>query len=280
MNDYLILADSSCDISKEMSKDIPIEIVPISLQIDENLYEDDGSIVLDDFLQEMSNSKNSPKTAAPSPNKFLKHFDKAKNIFIICISKEISSSYNNALIAKQMYQEKYPDKFIEVIDSRSASVALALLAIKLDKNLKQGADPEKAVKEVREYAYNMTTLFVLDNLSNLLKSGRISHLSNIFASIMKIKPIMGSDGKGGIGLVRKVRGYKRAISKMLESIENTKVSELKEKVLGISYCKAEDEANEFAKRVKERYPFMKVYITPMRATISVYANVKGLLIAY
>src|SRR6056297_1397964 len=127
MNDYLILADSSCDISKEMSKNIPIEIIPISLQIDDNFYEDDGSIVLDDFLQEMSNSKNSPKTAAPSPNKFLEHFDKAKNIFIICISKEISSSYNNALIAKKMYQEEHPNKLIEVIDSRSASVALALL---------------------------------------------------------------------------------------------------------------------------------------------------------
>lgn len=280
MNDYLILADSACDISKEMSKEIPFAIIPISLEIDNNFYDDDGSIILDDFLKEMSNSKNSPKTAAPSPNKFLEHFEKAENIFIICISKEISASYNNALIAKQLYQEEYPDKLIEVIDSRSASVALALLVIKLNKKLKQGTNPKKAAKEVREYAYNMTTLFVLDDLSNLLKSGRISHLSNIFASILKIKPIMGSDGKGGIGLVKKVRGYKRAINEMLENIGDTPVSELKEKVLGIAYCKAKDEAEDFAKKVKEKYPFLKVHVTSMRATISVYANIKGLLIAY
>ena len=49
---------------------------------------------------------------------------------------------------------------------------------------------------------------------------------------------------------------------------------------GIAYCKAPEEAKEFANKVKERYPFMKVHITAMRATISVYANIKGLLIAY
>jgi len=91
---------------------------------------------------------------------------------------------------------------------------------------------------------------------------------------------MGSDGKGGIGLVKKVRGYKRAINDMLDSIGETPMLELKDKVLGIAYCKAPDEAKEFAKEVKKRYPFMQVHITVMRATISVYANIKGLLIAY
>lgn len=280
MSDYLILVDSACDMSDQMREGIPLKVIPISMEIDNTFYDDDGSIVLDDFLKKMATSKNSPKTAAPAPNKFLDHFNKAKNIFIICISKEISSSYNNALIAKQMYHEENPNKLIEVIDSRSASVALALLAMKLNDKLKSGVNPKTAAEEVREYAYEMTTLFVLDDLSNLLKSGRISHMSNLFASILKIKPIMGSDGKGGIGLVKKIRGYKRAINEMFESIGETPVSELKEKVLGIAYCKAKDEAEEFAKKVQEKYPFLQVHVTAMRATISVYANIKGLLIAY
>ncbi len=280
MDDYLILVDSSCDISDEMKKDMPLEVVPINLTIDNSDYIDDGSIDLDEFLDKMANSKDGPKTSAPAPGLFMQHFEKAETIFIICISKEISSSYNNALIAKEMYLENHPEKHIEVIDSRSASVALALLAINLDQKLKNEVPIEKAVSEVRQYAHKMTTLFVLNDLSNLLKSGRITHLSKIFASILNIKPLMGSDGKGGIGLVKKVRGYKRAINDMLDSIGETPMLELKDKVLGIAYCKAPDEAKEFAKEVKKRYPFMQVHITAMRATISVYANIKGLLIAY
>jgi DegV family protein with EDD domain len=280
MDDYLILVDSSCDISDEMKQDIPLEVIPINLTIDDEEFVDDGSIDLEEFLKKMANSRYGPKTSAPAPNLFMQHFNKADNIFIICISKEISSSYNNAMIAKQMYLEDHPEKQIEVIDSRSASVALALLAMKLNQKLKNDTPATQAANEVREYAHNLTTLFVLNDLSNLLKSGRITHISSLFASILKIKPLMGSDGKGGIGLVKKVRGYKHAVNEMLDSIGETPITDLKEKVLGIAYCKAPEEAKEFANKVKERYPFMKVHITAMRATISVYANIKGLLIAY
>lgn len=280
MQDYLILIDSSCDISPEMSKDIPLKLVPISMEIDNETFIDDGSINLDYFLDKMNQSPKSPKTAAPPPAKFLEHFDSAEKIFIICISKEISASYNNALIAKNMYLENNPDKIIEIIDSRSASVALALLAMRLNKELLKNNNPIMVAESIREYANSMKTLFVLDNLSNLLKSGRINYFSNTLASALRIKPLMGSDGKGGIALFKKIRGYKKAMNEMFENISETPISILKEKTLGIAHCKAPDEAQALAERIKERYPFLNVHITSMRATISVYANVKGVLIAY
>ncbi len=280
MQKYLILVDSGCDISDEMKNDIPLEIIPITLEIGENHYVDDGNINLDAFLFDMENSIYSPKTAAPAPELYMQHFDKAKNIFIVSISSEISATYNNALIAKNTYQEKNPDKFIEVIDSRSASVAEALTVMYLDKLIKNGTNPHNAAVSARKYAESLQTFFVLDNLSNLKKSGRIGHLAGLLASILQIKPLMGSDGKGGIAMVKKMRGYKKAVNEMLDSIGQTPVNQLKERPLAIAHCKAKDEALDFMKRVQERYPFVEVHLTAMRATISIYANVKGILISY
>jgi len=281
LQEYLILVDSGCDISKEMKSGIPLEIVPITLEIGDHHYIDDGSIILDEFLDDMANSQVSPKTAAPAPELYMQHFDKAENIFIVTISSEISSTHNSALIARNTYWETNPDKFIEVIDSRSASVAEALTVMFLDRQLKKGIKPTDAAKKAREYAKDLQTYFVLDNLSNLKKSGRIGHLSGLMASILQIKPIMGSDGKGGIAMVKKMRGYKKSVNNMLDIIgESSSTNDLKNKVLAIAHCKANAEARELMAMIKEKYPFSEVHLTAMRATISIYANVKGILIAY
>ncbi len=280
MKDYIIISESGCDINEDLAGDMPLIRVPITLSMHGKDYVDDGTLDFDNFLQDMASFAETPKTSAPAPALYLQHFDKADKIFIVAISSKISATYNNALIAKKMYLEKYPEKYIEVIDSKSASVGESLVARYLHKLLQNSIDPDKAVAQTRQYANGMKTFFVINELSNLKKSGRISHIAGIMASILNIKPILGSDGDGNIKMIEKIRGYRRSLDRMLQLIGETSESPPEDRVLAVAYCKAQDRARQFLNDAKELYNFSETFLVKMQPTISVFANVGGILISY
>lgn len=280
MKDYLIISESGCDVDADMMGDTPLIKVPITLRMQGRSYVDDGNLNFDQFLADMDACAETPKTSAPTPALYMKHFNKAKRIFIVTLSSQISSTYNNALLAKKLYHDLQPDKYIEVIDSKSASVGEALIARYLHKLLQSGLDPDLAVSRTRDYVNQLQTMFVIKNLSNLKKSGRLSHLAGIMASILNIKPILAADDTGKIKMLEKIHGYRRALDRMLEKIGENAETALNERVLAVAYCKAAEKARQFLNDARERYKFKECFLVEMQPTISVFANVGGILISY
>ena len=282
MKEYLFICDSGCDISESLMSNIPVIRVPITLTIQNQIFIDDGRLDLNSFLSEMKASPVSPKSSAPSPALFIQHFNKAEKIFIVTISKQISSTYNNAILAKKLYHETNPDKFIEVIDTKGASVCGSLVVNYLHNLLQLNTPALEAVKLTRQHVDNLNTLFVIDDLSNLKKSGRLSHLSSVVASVLKIKPLFGADN-GNIVMREKIRGYRKALDRMLAKIgETASLNNInfENRILGVAYCKAADVAKQFVQKATDLYNFKDSIIVEMKPTISVFANIKGILISY
>lgn len=276
--DYKIIADSCCDVSEEMQKETDVELIPLTIRIDDKEYEDNHTLDMEAFLQHMKDSKNPPKTSCPSVYDFLQSFREGENIFVVTLSSKLSGTYNAAVQAREMALEEVKDKFIHVFDSLSAVVGETLVHLKIHECLKNNLKNNEIIDKVNNYINEMKTFFLLESLDHLAKAGRLNLLIARAASVLSIKPIMGEDN-GSIRLVDKARGYERAFKRLVDII-GEEGNRLEEKILGIAHCNCYQRALKFKELVMEKYSFKDIFIVQMGALSSTYADQGGIVIAF
>lgn len=194
--DYKIVMDSGCDLNDDIKRKIPLRLVPLSLVLGEHHFLDEN-LDLKVFLEAMRNTDVAPQTASPSPSGFLKWFDEAENIFVVTLSSKISSTYNSAVLAKNMFLELQGNRFIHVFDSFTASVGETLVGLKIAELTRDNLKNYEIVEKVNQYIREMRTFFLLDSLEHLIKSGRLNRFAGTVATWLSIKPILGAD-EGGL----------------------------------------------------------------------------------
>jgi len=274
-----IVADSSCDLNEELREKLDIALVPLTLEINGKEYKDDESLDVKAMLEEMKTSPTSPKTACPSPNDFLKAYEGADSIFVVTLSSALSGTYDSAMLAKKIFLENNENKFVHVFDSLSASIGETLVSMKIFELIKKSYSNLQIVEKVNEYIKSMKTFFLLESLDNLMKAGRLSKVKGTLASLLNIKPVMGSTDDGSIMLVESVRGYKRAFMRFVEII-GERGEQLEEKVIGIAHCNCVERAEEFKRELLKRYKFKDIIIVETAGLSSVYANQGGIIVAF
>ncbi len=274
-----IVADSSCDMTKEMKKETGIELVPLTLRLEDREYVDDENLDIRHYLAEMNASRIPPKTASPTPYDFLEKYKGEGSVFVVTLSSKLSGTYNSAILARNMFLDEVGEKFIHVFDSLSASVAETLISLKIYELAKNNLTDLEIVEEVSKYIKEMKTLFLLESLEHLAKAGRLHPIIAKAATALSIKPIMGADEEGNIKLVEKIMGYKKAFRRLVERI-GEEGSALEQKVLGISHCNCLDRALQFKAEVQKKYNFKDVVIVEMAGLSSTYADDGGIIIAF
>lgn len=276
-----ILTDSACDLPQKLLKHI--EVIPISLLIDGQTYKDTVDITKKKFYDLIQKAKNFTGTAAPSPYEYLKQYvNENDNVFVFTISAALSSSYNNALMAKNMLKEQFSEKankVIHVFDSLNASIGQGLIILKLKELIEKKLPQEQVIEQLETYIKETKTFFILDKMDNLIKSGRINKVVGKLISTLNIKLIMGKSDEGEIVLYDKVRGAKNSLNRLLSLIENHG-SKLEEKILGIAHYDCLEKAMHLKEKAQQLFPFKDVIITEMGPTIAAYADRGGLLISF
>lgn len=276
---FKIVVDSCCDLTKEIRERFDISTAPLAIDIGDHHFVDDENLDRDKLLKTMKANSNAPKTASPGLEPYLNLYQKHENIFVVTLSKELSASYQNAVLAKKILLEKTENKFVKVFNSFSASVGETIIAYKLGELIEAGFKKEKIVKKVEKYIDEMETLFVLDSLDNLIKAGRMGKLKGKLASFFNIKPVLGGTKEGTIELLDKARGNKRAIIKLIDKI-GEKAENFEERILGIAHCNALDRAKYLKKEIEKRYNFKKIIIVETAGISTVYANEGGIIVSF
>ncbi len=276
---YRIIGDSCTDLPKELREDPHFKLVPLTLIVDDASIVDDETFRQKEFLHMVSKSPNSPKSACPSPEDYMKHFDFDGDVYVITLSSQLSGSYNSAELAKKIYLEDHPDKKVEIIDSRSASVGQALIAMKI-RELKEAKDSfESVVEKIHAFRDSLKTKFVLETLDTLRKNGRLSNLQAIICSALNIKPVMGATPEGSICKIDQARGITKALSLMAKTIEGD-VLKPQERILGIAHCNNYERALFIKDEILKRIPFKDYFIVDTAGVSSLYANEGGIITAY
>ncbi len=275
-----IITDSCYDLPDKLLKKLDFDIVPISLIFDDETFKEKINITNEKFQEKLRNCKNPPSSASPSPAEFMSFFSEVENIFIVTISSALSSSYNNALLAKKLYMEKKKnnDILIHVFDSLNASIGQGLVLLKLQELIKDNTSINDIIETVENYCKNLKTYFLLEKLNNIINSGRMNKILGKIISVLNIKLILGKNDLGEIKLFKKVRGSKKALHKIVDLIGEEK--DLHNKTLGIAHYRCQEKAERFKEMVKKRYDFKNIIITEMGPTIATYADENSLLISF
>ena len=263
MNDYIITASSTADLSKEHFEDINVPITNFSFNLDGEVIPDDlgQSISFPDFYQLIREGKQ-PTTSQPNYEdcyKFFKKFlDEGKDVIHLTLSSGISGAINSAIAAANDLKKEYPDRKIEVIDSLAASSGYGLLIDESARKKEEGMDFDELVKWIEDNKLKLHHWFFSTDLTSYKRGGRISATSYAVGDLLNICPVLNVNDKGELIPRFKTRGKKAAMKKIIKEIkEHIKDGkEYKGKVyISQSDCLAD--AEEMAKMIEAELPEME-----------------------
>ena len=275
--DQAIVVDSCCDVTPELSKEYGITTVPLSIMLGDRSIIDDDSLSIPQLMKDMKNCKEKIGSAAPSPDLYKEAFIKAPQSYAVTLSCNLSGSYGSAMVGKELAQEEGAE--VHVFDSKSASAGEVLIALKIRELLRSGLQKANIISITESFIKHMKTYFVLDNIDNLMKNGRISKVTGRIITALNIKPIMGSDGDGNIALFSHARGEKQIIKKLADIIEHSG-RKIEGERLVIAHCNNHGLAESLIAVIKQRYNFKDILLVPTRGISSIYANDKGIILAF
>lgn len=272
-----IVADSSCDLNKDLEEVMDVKLIPFKIDVDNDSFIDDENLDLSDLVKKMHASPNPIKTSCPSPGDFAAEYD-ADSVYVVTISEQLSGTYNSAILARDMVLEENPDRFIHVFNSKGASVTETLTALKIKECLDEKLSNTELVEKVEKFIDNMRTYFISEDLSNLVKNGRISKTKGLLINVLNIRPIMMATDDGNIEMIDKARGSKKAFKKLVEIIGETGVK-FEEKTLAISHANALQKALDLKEDLK-KYNFKDIIIVETKGLSTGYVNDGGVILAF
>lgn len=225
-----IIADSSCNLPDDILEKYDVTIIPITITIKGKTYIDYEEITPNQLFEMLPDLEELPTTAAPSPSAFMEEYARQveagiKDIIVITISSEASATHQSAVIAKDTFlsETDCEDIRIHVVDSLSMSHGSGYLIIKTGEMIKEGKLFEEIIEFNEEYKTRVKHYLSVSDLDNLIKSGRLSHVTAIIGKALNIAPIL-TIKKGRAAICGKVRGrkkiYRYYIDELKKRIDN------------------------------------------------------------
>lgn len=279
MSKTKIFTDSTSDLPSSWASKYDIGIVPLYVVFDQESFKDGLEISPNDIYERVAQTGQLPKTSAPTPKDFMDAFapyiEQGDDIVYISLSSQISSTYQNAIIAAS----EFPEGRVHVIDSLTLCTGISLLVMKAVKAAEQGKSAAEIALMLASLRERVETEFVIDTLEYLYKGGRCSGMQHFIGSLLQIRPVLRLV-EGNIIPAHKVRGKKeKAVQQMLnDALQN--VDHLDPELIFVVHTQAEDEAQKVAAILKEQTPAKEVVITEAGCVISSHCGPHTLGLMY
>ena len=209
-----IITDSASDI--EQGEYQNVQVLPMTISIDEKLYRDGIDITKDEFYHLLETSDTIPITSLVTPYQFEEAYDSVKaegdEAIVITLSSRLSGTYQSATTAA----EGRP--WISVIDSKNITASQRLLVLRAMQLALLGLSRKEIVDELEREKERIVIYAAVDTLDYLLKGGRISKSSALMGGFIGIKPILTLED-GELVPIGKVRGSKKSHAFLNQKIE-------------------------------------------------------------
>lgn len=217
--EYVITINSTCDLPKEWVWERKIPVVPLNCTIDDKTYRDMYDLSSEEFYR-MLRAGAMPVTSQPSPQAAMDILEpilkEGKDILHLAFSSGLSGTYNSMCIAAEELKEKYPERKIVVIDTLCASIGEGLIDYKALELQKEGKTLEEVAQWVEENKLKLCHFFMVEDLNHLQKGGRISKTAAVLGTMVQIKPIIYVDNEGKLQIIKKERGRKKGMNRIVD----------------------------------------------------------------
>lgn len=283
MNDYLIFADVSGDLDIEFAKKNKIGFVPMQYTIDNKTFTFDGTNVDElDFYTYLSQGKMSVTTQITPftyDEIFSPYLEKGISVLCLCLSSGLSSTFQSALTAAQLLNEKYkPAKFIP-IDSLGATGGMGIVAERMAANKKSGMSIDDNAKAAQELIKSIAIYCYVEELMHLHRGGRISGTSAAIGRVLNIKPLIKVTPYGKLENFAKLKGQKKALNFLAEQYaEEADMNSGDPVYICDAICK--DTANSLAELIKAKNPSVKIKLITLSPIIGTHLGPQALTLNY
>lgn len=277
MEEYVIISDSTTDLSKDLVEEAGLKILPLKFSMSGKVYQnsiEEKDMTTEEFYTRLR-SGEMPTTSQINPEDFIEFFkpylQKGTDIIYISFSSALSNTYSSAVIAQKELLQSFPDRKIEILDSLCASMGEGLLVYLAAQQKNSGKSFEEVKNWVNEMKLHICHWFTVDDLNHLKRGGRVSSAAAILGSMLNIKPILHVDNSGKLALASKSRGRKKSIVELLNRMQSTAIN-LKNQTVFISHGDCLSDAQEMAKVIKEKYEANKVIVNSIGPVIGSHSG--------
>jgi len=277
MSDFVILTDSSADLSGEIVQQQKIQVLPLTVTIggqDYRDWPDHRELDPHQFYDRLRKGEVAT-TAGVNVASYIEALEpllqSGKDVLILAFSSALSTTYNSSRLAVEELREKYPERKLYTVDTLCASLGQGLLVWYAAKARERGGTIEEVRDWVEDRKLNLCHQFTVDDLHFLKRGGRISAATALVGSVLQVKPVLHVDNEGHLVNIGKVRGRQAALKALVDRMEATAIDSGSLTVF-ISHGDCLEDAQTVAGMVKKRFGVQEVYINYVGPVIGAHSG--------
>ena len=277
MGEYVILTDSSADLTAELVAELGVEVIPLSFTMEDKTYfnyPDNRDIDPADFYARLRGGAMAT-TAAVNVADYTEAMEpilkQGKDVLVLAFSSGLSATCHSAQIAAGELMEQYPDRKVYVVDTLCASLGQGLLVWYAANLKKQGKTMEEVRDWTEEHKLNLCHWFTVDDLHFLKRGGRISSATAVLGTMLSIKPVMHVDNEGHLIKVGTARGRNASLKALVDHMEQT-VLDLKGQSIFISHGDCLADAQKVADDIRARFGVEDIVINYVGPVIGAHSG--------
>lgn len=217
MSEFAIITDSLASIPQQLLDEYGIQVLPQILIWEGETLLDGVDITPTEFYHRLSSAKEMPTTSQVTVGAFKDVFEplveQGTPILAILVSSELSGTVQSAETAKEMF----PGATIEIVDSRSVSMAMGYQVLAAARAAAEGQSLDQVAAIARKGSEHTGVLFAVDTLEFLHRGGRIGGASRLLGTALNLKPVLElRDGR--VEATEKVRTKSKALARVLDLV--------------------------------------------------------------
>ena len=247
MGKIKLICDSMADLTKDQIEKYDIEVLPLTVILDDKEYKDGIDFELDEFYQLLKDKKYPKVTYGQFKTAFDKYVADGRTIFYIASSANATGSYQSAVMAKNDTEGD-----IHLYDASNLTFGAGMFVLKAAQLLEEGKTLDEVIKELNIIKEKYCLVFSIDSLNHLQKGGRISSTKAMVGNLLNVKPIC--EVKDGlVTQLGQVRGKKNVINKLIEATDELTGGNIDTSIMYIGYMDNEKEKDKMVEALKEKY---------------------------
>lgn len=280
MNSFIISTDSGCDLPLSYCRNHGIPVLRMQYEMDgqsfaETIQDEDLSV----FYRKMAQGA-SVHTSAINVEEYLSFWEPllGQPVVHIAMGSGISSSYQNAMLARTVLLERHPDAELHVIDSLGACMAYGMQVVEAVQQRENGVSAAACTDKLSDFRHHCNAIYTTGDLEYLYKGGRVSRAGMFISRTLNIWPVLNLNDKGELRVIDKCRGKSRAYRRVCEIIADTAISP-EQQTLFVCHSDAPEAAAEFAAQIRQTCGFREVVCSQIGTTIGAHTG-PGLVTAF
>jgi fatty acid kinase fatty acid binding subunit len=264
-----IVVDSTADFPEAQERHPNWRVVPLYLRFGDESFRDYVDLAPAAFYDRLRAAPETPSTSQPTPGDFLAVYEELagyERILSLHIAGKLSGTLESARTAAREVGDK-----VRAIDSESASAAIAMLGLAIQRRLESGTTDEEVDALVDRYRREAGLLFTVDTFEYLVRGGRVGRARGWAGELLHIRPILTIE-EGEVVPVKRVRGNRKAFNEFESAFEAATVDRASVRV-GIAHAEAPEKAEALRKMVRATRPAAEIeLVTTLGPVVGAHAG--------